>query len=783
LSSTSSIPSAGAIPMRSAVPKRAGWFDRLVSLLAEELAPGPRRIKTTLRMALIGTVGAGLVASCHVSNELGTYLVWILIGPVAMMSPRQAVTSLAILAPLLMASVQVAGMLVESPWLMLAFLFLFTVISTYLNIKLRLGAMGLVIQVVVLNTFYSVIFSPDGFASSVAALYGGCVIAFCLISLFDSWIWPDPAEAILPESLAASVARNRERFLQVANYYLAGHPSSGLGEPPFTSGMPAQIALLDRARAEGVSAHHRAVLLAAISREEHLHIEIDRITITAREQVPTQMRQLFRPELDAAIIAIAASLEELERDSVTKIRTGPDNPPSPTAVRARTALDALDARTIELRPSYINRIGAAEAANSSAFTNSLHEMVRLIERPLDEPPAAVSSNGSGPATPQVEYKLDPALTLYGVKVGVCMVIGYVVGLTTHQANLSTILTTIVITALPTYGAALRKMVLRIIGAIIGGLITIGTIVIVTPNFSSLPSYMLAIFIVLCVSAYVSLGSGRVAYAGKQIATTFLLVFAGLSPSNDIYGPLWRIWGIFLGTFVVTIVFFMLWPEYAGNSLLPRLRKVIRDTLALAPGGASSAPSMADISALSTETMLLLSEILEVAGDARVEGRSSLIDHGSVVQGSGTLRRIANRFAAFASEHITIAPLPRLDDSTQASRDATFSAMRTRLASWLTFYESAQCLNRDAAMAVAAKHSRSDISQPLEEYSARIEAQGFAQISPWTLEQRRRILAELESVRRLEFLMFKLDGYLSRVPGTTRASASGWISQATNSDHG
>src|SRR5271154_367417 len=104
---------------------------------------------------------------------------------------------------------------------------------------------------------------------------------------------------------------------------------------------------------------------------------------------------------------------------------------------------------------------------------------------------------------------------------------------------------------------------------------------------------------------------------------------------------------------------MLWPEYAGNSLLPRLRKVIRDALALAPGGPASA-TITDINAVNTESMHLLSEILEIAEDARLEGRFSLIDHEFLVQAAGTLRRISNRFAGLAQERIA-APLPRLDD--------------------------------------------------------------------------------------------------------------------------
>src|SRR5665213_3625547 len=145
--------------------------------------------------------------------------------------------------------------------------------------------------------------------------------------------------------------------------------------------------------------------------------------------------------------------------------------------------------------------------------------------------------------------------------------------------------------------------------------------------------------------------GGVAYAGKQIATTFLLVFAGLSPSANIYGPLWRIWGTFLGTVVVTIVFILVKPEYAGNSLLPRLRKVLRDALDLAPKD-ETIPSMATINGMNTESMHLLSEILEVAEDARIEGGGSQIDHEAVVQASGTLRRITNRFAALATERTT-----------------------------------------------------------------------------------------------------------------------------------
>src|ERR1700687_983852 len=86
-----------------------GWFDQLAALLGRELAPSPRKLRTALRLATIGTIGAGLIASAHVNNELGTYIVWLLVGAGPMMSLRKAVAFLVAEAIALSGSVVVAG--------------------------------------------------------------------------------------------------------------------------------------------------------------------------------------------------------------------------------------------------------------------------------------------------------------------------------------------------------------------------------------------------------------------------------------------------------------------------------------------------------------------------------------------------------------------------------------------------------------------------------------------------------------------------------------------------
>lgn len=740
-----------------------GW---LTALLAEELAPRPRRVRTSLRWATIATIGAGMMAACHVDSALGPYVVWLMLGPVAMMSLRTALGYLAATGCILAASVPLAGILAEAPWLMLPFIGVFVAGSTYIVVRRQLGAIGLVWQVVTLDSFYGVVFAPRNFGWSDAALFGGCAIAFGLIAAFDTWIWPDPAESILLESLAASLMHSRARMLRAVTFYLDKHAARRPPEPPATSQMPVQLALLERAVSEGASAHRRAVLLAAVTVVERLHVRADRLDIVAREDVARGVRAMLRPEIEAARDALADALEEHADETRAGIRTGVDEPPSPASARVQPVLDTMDARITAVRPLYIGRSGGPEIANFGALTENLHAMGRLLDRPLDEPPQTATVPAQKAAVPKAAPPIDAAAVRYCWKVALCVVVGYVIGLTTQRADLTTILTTIVVTALPTYGASLRKTILRNIGAILGGAISLLAIVLVTPNFETLPSYMLVTFIVLLISGYASLSSGRVAYAGKQIGTTFLLVFAGLRPALDIYSPLWRTWGILLGTVVVSVVFFMLWPEYAGDSLLPRLRMVIRNTLMLMPGGAR-AGSEREIETASNEITQLLSEILQVAEDARLEGRKSLIDHDAVVQSAGTIRRIAHRLAGNAVARIAN-PRPRLDDASEAARDAMFAAIRKRMEAWLDFYQGRECLSSAAAHALAAAHSRDEIARPLLEYSNRLEADAFAMISAWELEQRRRILAELQSLRRLEFLMFELDLYLARVPGASTA---------------
>jgi len=746
-------------------------LDRLETLVARELAPSARKIGTALRISTIVTIAIGLDASCHVNTQLGAVIVWLLAGAGPMMSIRKALAWQIAVMLALITAVVMARAFAETPWLMLPYVFVWISFSTYVGATRKLGAGILVIQIVCLITFYGIVFEPQEIGWSAAASFDGSAIAFGVIVLFDNWLWPDPGEPILMESLGASVARARSQLLGAANFFLAGESVPRPPLPAPTSDLPAQMALLDRAVAEGASEHRRALLLAAITRAARVNLEVDRLVTTARENLPREIRTMALGEIQSAVNAIAAALDEISHKPPARIAAGAVEQAPVTGTHARLAMDNLAARVIQIRPAYIGKASPAEIGNFAEFIDSLALLTRLVERPLDEPPGppttdpastAVPPNG---AVPRLSGPADPALVRYCLKVGLCTVVGYLIGLISGRPDLFIILVTVITTATPTYGATLHKMYLRIAGAIIGGVVTLLAIIIVSPNFDSLPVYMLAAFAVFYPFAYSSLGNARMSFAGKQMGIIFSLAFVGLIPSVNIYEPLWRIWGVLLGDFVVAVVFFTLWPEYAGDSLLPRLRRVLANMLALAPGGSASS-SEDQILKTNSETMHVLTEFLEIADDAQMEGRTCAVYHDGIVEAAGTFRRIANRLSSIATARV-LTQMPQLDPVTESARERFFNAIRGQLVSWLDFYSGAESHSASAARAVAEKHSADELAEPLNEFSSHLEEGGFARLASWPLEPRRTMIAELQSMRRLEFLFSELNRYLADIPSPPR----------------
>jgi multidrug resistance protein MdtO len=135
-------------------------------------------------------------------------------------------------------------------------------------------------------------------------------------------------------------------------------------------------------------------------------------------------------------------------------------------------------------------------------------------------------------------------------------------------GISTAITTCFLTALSTIGSSHQKQLLRISGAIVGGVfLGIGAEVFILPRLDSIAGFTLVFLAVTVPSAWIMTSSPRLSYFGVQIVVAFYLInlseFAvqtSLVPARD------RVIGILLGLLMMWLVFDQFWSVSAAVQL-------------------------------------------------------------------------------------------------------------------------------------------------------------------------------------------------------------------------
>ena len=244
--------------------------------------------------------------------------------------------------------------------------------------------------------------------------------------------------------------------------------------------------------------------------------------------------------------------------------------------------------------------------------------------------------------------IDPEAFRFSIKLGTAITLALLVGLTTQRADLQTILWSVVVAGLPnTYGAVVRKTVLRLAGCVMGGLAALAAMLIVSQNFDSLAAYLAAIFAVTIFSTYVAQSSEWLGYAGIQTGITFMICYVGCAPSSDIYKPLWRFWGIVLGVLTAGFVFLFLLPEYAGDKLIESLDKLLLTAIDFGKEVAAGRITEERIAAAERRFSANLLQVLNMADQARLEGRRGAINSAAGIEAAAIITRIAYRFEIIA----------------------------------------------------------------------------------------------------------------------------------------
>jgi uncharacterized membrane protein YccC len=732
-----------------------GRLNQLGSLLAEELRPQPGRLRYALRTAVVIALGAGLMAALAIAGPMGPYVLQGVAGGPSAITPAAAGILTAAQAVAGGTSLAIIGVLVEAPWLFLAFFAVIGAILTYAMMRGPFTAgKWLYVEIAFLNSFFLVLFDPTGVGWSVAYTCAGGAAAFAVAMAFDNWLWPVPAEPEMVLALVNYLKRVRGRLSAAGESYL--NPAIAAPRSTAVSEVPALLALLSRADDEGLDLRRHTMLMAAVTLAERLKIEVERLLVITQEAAAPRLRLRLAAPLREMLEALQASIT-CHIEHLTSMSSGGEDPALHEAgTRVARALDTLLEAMRELMAAG-GGDDTAELSNLSSFVIGLRRLARLLERPVDELPLPAA--GARPA-PARGASFDPEALVHAVKVSIAMTIGLLLVLVSQHGELDTVSLTVMITALPSYGATLRKANLRLAGAVLGAGLALAAMIVVTPNFASLGSYITALFVVSLLAAYVGQSSPRLAYFGKQMGVTFILTYVGLAPAADIYRPLYRILGVLLGIVVVAAVFLLIAPNYSAQALIVRVRKLLRATLDLLPANvAAGTLTLARMESMHIEVARLLGELLAVADDARLEGTRSGINADQVVHGCGTLRRLSLRVSDLSRWYLAGRPIPPRCRELLGAFEA---ALRTRLEYWLDYA---------ARLAVGGRPSFPAPAPPgPEALEARYEAlrqyfagPGLREVQSLAAIDQAALLAQIESCGRLVVLVRELDEQLSLIP--------------------
>ena len=218
-----------------------------------------------------------------------------------------------------------------------------------------------------------------------------------------------------------------------------------------------------------------------------------------------------------------------------------------------------------LSPGQNERERAGASQNGSAALQ-LIEAERTLEdlaAPVDEREEAKPPARAKRSLFVADAFTNPRHVQFALKVTLAGMIGYIFYTASDYFGIHTVYYTPLIIALGSTGATMYKGVLRIAGCVVGGALGLICTIWLIPRFDTLGMYLLTVFCVHALAAWIAFGSERISYVGLQIALAFDLgVLADYGPSTEIDPIRDRFIGIILGIVIISTVFSLVWPEDA-----------------------------------------------------------------------------------------------------------------------------------------------------------------------------------------------------------------------------
>ena len=274
--------------------------------------------------------------------------------------------------------------------------------------------------------------------------------------------------------------------------------------------------------------------------------------------------------LSDALVILEAFPPELTEDVRTLV-----------AAKVHACLLAIKTTDDTDEPEKVTRQGRSHAdahmelpPSVAAMLDTLARLHEAVVRPDPSPEVAPVKPLRQPFV--ADAFSNPAYWQFALKTTLAVMVSYAIYTLLDWPGLRTAIVTCFFVALSSLGETIHKLLLRLSGALIGGLIAALCIVYVLPQLTDIGQLCLLIGGISLAAAWVATSSEMLSYAGMQIAFAFFLgVLQGYAPASDLTVLRDRVVGILLGNIVITVVFSSLWPESARAGARAAIAEALR----------------------------------------------------------------------------------------------------------------------------------------------------------------------------------------------------------------